>query len=63
MTDRDNTLGDALDVCHCGDYRRDHRPGGCKICDGSSQPWSYCTGFRLWLDAATSAECWAETPV
>ena len=48
-------MTDGLQVCECGDYRRDHtgpeNRGKCRVCgDGTPPPDGYngCLRFRLW---------------
>lgn len=55
MSDHPATIAkglDALDLCQCGDYRRDHDGpdgrGKCRLCNGSPRfPWDECDGFML----------------
>lgn len=50
---------DPLDLCSCGDYRRDHGDIGCRLCVRGVHPWDYCARFTLWM-AAEEAREWFE---
>lgn len=41
------TTNSDKDVCICGDYRGQHHPFGCEVCQRGTAPWDQCSGFLL----------------
>lgn len=56
------SVGDPWDVCTCGDFRREHVPGACRLCMLSASPFEVCRGFQLWIGAREWTEQWGEVP-
>lgn len=49
MNGRIITLHQPLDVCECGDYRRNHLNGvgECRLCVGKRQGWPRCVRLAI----------------